>query len=454
MRVKSIVQHYEDKGKAKKKEKGRAFPKGTARGMGESSTEVDSSDKGDATQSSSVARDTLQDVSPVQVHTNALAEARTISNSSPLPFIGHAPRIHVTPPTIKQEAEQGAIRPRTPLATNSRRPSITTDTLYSPKTSTINPHDSSITNNEDPTMSSPTTAAVVSGSLPTDTGGPQLPSPPQTLPSEATTHTTYTTEAPVTHEVERPQIEHVTDHPITREIHEHSILHRIQPVVDVELLPARHFVVVDNRDEIGEGKKDKESHNDSQKGERHIEIKGEGSRRQSLRNAQPPELTRQSGDAYNQEGEARYILREILPDELAKHVDSIVPREGSAETQAQNLNQVRPEQLPRLSDLEDQIHHRLREALAEHTPPHPGSDGQAQQHIPPQQAPAEQQVEHLGDKPQSQDSIRLKEVSPEELPGRLGTEGEVNELFARGREEALTSAKGKELLRGIEKGQT
>ena len=225
--------------------------------------------------------------------------------------------------------------------------------------------------------------------------------------------------------------------------------------MDVELLPARHFVVVDSQDEPGEGDKDKEAHNDSQQGDRHIEIKGEGSRRQSLRNAQLPEPTRQSGDAHIEQGEAWYTLREVQPDELAEHADSIDPKEGSAQTsaQAQHLEEVQPEQLPKLSGLEDQIHHRLREALAEYVQPHASSDDQAQQQVPPPHATAEQPQGHSSHETQNQSPIRLREVTPQDLPGRLGTEGEVNELFARGREEALTSAKGKELLRGIEKGQ-
>ena len=46
----------------------------------------------------------------------------------------------------------------------------------------------------------------------------------------------------VTHEVIHHQIHHVREEQITREIHDHDIYHRMLPVVDVEVLPARHFL--------------------------------------------------------------------------------------------------------------------------------------------------------------------------------------------------------------------
>lgn len=53
-------------------------------------------------------------------------------------------------------------------------------------------------------------------------------------------HTRY---APaVTHETVIPEVRHVEHKVITREIHNYDIYHRILPIRDVEVLPARHFV--------------------------------------------------------------------------------------------------------------------------------------------------------------------------------------------------------------------
>ena len=46
----------------------------------------------------------------------------------------------------------------------------------------------------------------------------------------------------VTHQTIRPHVHHVTHQMVYREIHEYDIMHRIQPVIDVEVLPARHMV--------------------------------------------------------------------------------------------------------------------------------------------------------------------------------------------------------------------
>ncbi|KAI6090988.1 hypothetical protein F4821DRAFT_227193 [Hypoxylon rubiginosum] len=52
-----------------------------------------------------------------------------------------------------------------------------------------------------------------------------------------------TTHAPaVTHETIRPHIHEIIEEQIYRDIHTHEVFHRIQPVYDVEFLPARHFV--------------------------------------------------------------------------------------------------------------------------------------------------------------------------------------------------------------------
>lgn len=45
-----------------------------------------------------------------------------------------------------------------------------------------------------------------------------------------------------TQETIHPHVHHVREEVVTREIHTHDVFHRIQPVIDVRVLPARHFV--------------------------------------------------------------------------------------------------------------------------------------------------------------------------------------------------------------------
>ena len=45
----------------------------------------------------------------------------------------------------------------------------------------------------------------------------------------------------VTHETVHQQVHEVREEMVTREVHNHDIYHRILPIVDVEVLPARHF---------------------------------------------------------------------------------------------------------------------------------------------------------------------------------------------------------------------
>ncbi|TLD34869.1 alcohol dehydrogenase [Venturia nashicola] len=53
-------------------------------------------------------------------------------------------------------------------------------------------------------------------------------------------HTRY---APaVTHETVIPETRHIEEQVVTREIHNHDVHHRILPIKDVEVLPAKHFV--------------------------------------------------------------------------------------------------------------------------------------------------------------------------------------------------------------------
>ncbi|KAF2472057.1 uncharacterized protein BDR25DRAFT_313262 [Lindgomyces ingoldianus] len=53
----------------------------------------------------------------------------------------------------------------------------------------------------------------------------------------------------VTHEVVKPTARHTREERIQREIHNHEVYERIQPVYDIEVLPPRHFVPDSN----GEG---------------------------------------------------------------------------------------------------------------------------------------------------------------------------------------------------------
>ena len=50
------------------------------------------------------------------------------------------------------------------------------------------------------------------------------------------------TSAAVTHETVTKKVHHVREEIITKDIHHYDVFHRIQPVIDVELLPARHYV--------------------------------------------------------------------------------------------------------------------------------------------------------------------------------------------------------------------
>ena len=47
------------------------------------------------------------------------------------------------------------------------------------------------------------------------------------------------------HEKVQRAVHHVREEIVTREIHTHDVYHRIQPIVDVEVLPPRHFLPVE-----------------------------------------------------------------------------------------------------------------------------------------------------------------------------------------------------------------
>lgn len=54
---------------------------------------------------------------------------------------------------------------------------------------------------------------------------------------------TYVTQAPaVTHETRIVNTHEIVSEQVTREIHNHHIVHRVQPIDEIEVLPARHFV--------------------------------------------------------------------------------------------------------------------------------------------------------------------------------------------------------------------
>jgi len=44
------------------------------------------------------------------------------------------------------------------------------------------------------------------------------------------------------HETVNPIVHHEVQEVITREVHTHDVFHRVQPVIDVEVLPTKHFV--------------------------------------------------------------------------------------------------------------------------------------------------------------------------------------------------------------------
>ena len=49
----------------------------------------------------------------------------------------------------------------------------------------------------------------------------------------------------VTHETVHKEIHHIREEHITREFHNHDVFHRVLPVIDVEVLPPRHFLPVE-----------------------------------------------------------------------------------------------------------------------------------------------------------------------------------------------------------------
>ncbi|KAG8528016.1 uncharacterized protein KY384_006932 [Bacidia gigantensis] len=60
------------------------------------------------------------------------------------------------------------------------------------------------------------------------------------------THVTTSIAPAVTHETVHREMRHVREERITREVHNHEIYHRVQPIIDVEVLPTRHFLPMGN----------------------------------------------------------------------------------------------------------------------------------------------------------------------------------------------------------------
>ena len=52
-------------------------------------------------------------------------------------------------------------------------------------------------------------------------------------------------ETAVVHETVKQDVHHVREEVVTREIHTHDVYHRILPIIDVEVLPPRHFLPVE-----------------------------------------------------------------------------------------------------------------------------------------------------------------------------------------------------------------
>ena len=46
----------------------------------------------------------------------------------------------------------------------------------------------------------------------------------------------------ITQEILRPQVHEIQHQQVHREIHTHDVIHRVQPIRHVEVLPAKHYV--------------------------------------------------------------------------------------------------------------------------------------------------------------------------------------------------------------------
>ncbi|KAI2464689.1 hypothetical protein F4781DRAFT_439324 [Annulohypoxylon bovei var. microspora] len=72
--------------------------------------------------------------------------------------------------------------------------------------------------------------------------GNAIPSLSNTVDTDKTTSYAQA----ITHETVRPHIHEIKEEQIYRDTHTHDVYHRIQPVSDIEVLPARHFVLGSN----------------------------------------------------------------------------------------------------------------------------------------------------------------------------------------------------------------
>ncbi|KJX99250.1 hypothetical protein TI39_contig367g00008 [Zymoseptoria brevis] len=161
--------------------------------------------------------------------------AYTNGNTNDLPLRGHAADQQYQPKEYTLDAKADPpIRPRATEQEQNHQP-------------------------RDPAPTSPTDSPTP------DALGPEFahladPSAPEQLntlarlPSEidisntvdTTPHTSY---APaVVHEVVQPKVHEIVTQEITREIHNHDVYHRVLPVLEFEVLPARHYVQVPGAD--------------------------------------------------------------------------------------------------------------------------------------------------------------------------------------------------------------
>lgn len=58
--------------------------------------------------------------------------------------------------------------------------------------------------------------------------------------------------AAVVHETIIPEVHHVTSEAITRDIHNHHFVHRVQPIRDVQVLPTKHYAPLGRNGELVE----------------------------------------------------------------------------------------------------------------------------------------------------------------------------------------------------------
>lgn len=149
-----------------------------------------------------------------------------------------------------------AVRPQDSLLPNlhlrgQREPTEEGTSVTSSSTSSRDPSEMS-RGPAEPTIHETPGSSLLSESLPQN---PQLivqatevkPSLEGIVDLRNTTDTdVIVTQAPaVVHETVIPQVQNIREEKIEREIHTYDVFHRIQPIIDVEVLPPRHFIPVE-----------------------------------------------------------------------------------------------------------------------------------------------------------------------------------------------------------------